>query len=123
MSKLKIEYRTEEQEKGNYFKGQTYWTFTIQDKTTVISIAPNETRKLEEIVKGIEKEAQDGFHLQENEHFEIEDADQCIMEYEKESGHRVDSELYPYTRYIFQNKDNPEVLEALLKEINESRCS
>lgn len=122
MGKLKIEYRTKEQEGKNHLKGKTYWSFTFDNKITKISIAPEETRKLEEIVKGIEKELQDGFHLQKDESFEIEDADQCIMDYEKENGYRIDSELYPYTRYIFQNKDNPEVLEALLKEINESRC-
>ena len=38
MRKLEIEYRTKEQDKENYFKDSTYFTFTIKDRTTVISI-------------------------------------------------------------------------------------
>ena len=75
MPKLKIEYRTKEQDRENYFKDNTYFTFIIKDRTTIISIAPNETRKLNDIVYGTEEELQDGYHLQEDEKFEISEFD------------------------------------------------
>lgn len=36
MPKLEIEYRTKKQDKENYFKDSTYFTFAIKDRTTVI---------------------------------------------------------------------------------------
>lgn len=106
MQKLEIEYRTKEQGKENYFKDSTYFTFTIKDRTTVISIAPSETRNLSDIVYGIEEELQDGYHLQKDEKFEIDEEIKFIMEYEEKEDRRMDNELYPYFKFIAQN--NPE---------------
>ena len=111
MPKLKIEYRTKEQDRESCFKDSTYFTFTIKDRTTVISIAPNETRKLSDIVYGIEKELQDGYHLQSGEKFEIDEEIKFIMEYEKTENRRMNNELYPYFKFIAQN--NPEKLKQL----------
>lgn len=69
MAKLIIEYRTKDEK--NCLENQTYFIFDIKTKTTTISIAPNETRKLNEIVNGIEKELQDGYHLNKDEKFNI----------------------------------------------------
>ncbi len=97
MPKLIIEYRTEENEE-NYFKGNTYFTFTIKDKITQISIAPNETRKLAEIVYGIEKQLQDGFHFEANEKFDISEFDKEIMELEESIGHRIHYKTYNWCK-------------------------
>ena len=118
MQKLEIEYRTKEQDKENYFKDSTYFTFTFKDRTTVISIAPNETRKLSDIVYGIERELQDGHHLQSEEKFEIDEDIKFIMEYEEKENRRMDNELYPYFKFIAQNKNNPEKLNQLLRHVN-----
>lgn len=119
MAKLVIEYRTEDE--GNYLKGQTYFSYTFENKTTIISIAPEETRKLNEIVYGIEKQLQDGYHLQKDEKFDIKESGQFIMDWENENN-RMDNELYPYFKFIGENKDNSEKLKELLTAINESRC-
>lgn len=55
MAKLMIEYRTKDEE--NNLKNQTYFIFDIKTRATTISIAPDEKRKLNEIVNGIEKES------------------------------------------------------------------
>lgn len=117
MEKLVIEYRTEDRD-DNYFKGKTYYSFNNEDKRTVISIAPEEKKKLNEIIYGIEKELQDGFNLRKDENFEIDEADKMIMEYEEEKDCRINGKLYPYLRYIGENKNNYEKLEKLLKIIN-----
>lgn len=98
MPKLEIEYRTKEQDKVNYFKDSTYFTFTIKDRTTVISIAPNETRKLSNIVYGIEEELQDGYHLQKDEKFEISQFDKYVIEYEEKYKTRIDSLVYNFVK-------------------------
>lgn len=116
MNKLVIEYRTDDTK--DYVKRGTCYSFFYEDRRTVISIDPEEKRKLSEIVFGIEKQLQDGFHLQKNEHFDIDEVHKCIMEYEKENNCRVDNKIYPYTRYIFENKDNPEQIEQFLRTIN-----
>ncbi len=121
MAKLVIEYRTKDEE--NYLKGQTYFIYTFDSRTTTISIAPDETRKLREIVKGIEKELQDGFYLKENETLEIDDTDKSIMEYEEEKNRRIEGKLYPILKLIYKNKDNPEQIERFLKILCESGCS
>ena len=98
MRKLEIEYRTKEQDKENYFKDSTYFTFTIKDRTTVISIAPSETRKLSDIVYGIEEELQDGYHLQKDEKFEISQFDKYVIEYEEKCKTRIDSLVYNFVK-------------------------
>lgn len=118
MAKLKIEYRTEKQDREDYFKDSTYFTFKLKDKTTIISIAPNETEKLSDIVYGIERELQDGHHLQSGEKFKIDEDVKFIMEYEEKEGRRMDNELYSYFRFIAQNKNNPEKLNQLLRYVN-----
>ena len=118
MPKLKIEYRTKEQDRENYFKNSTYFTFKLKDKTTIISISPDETEKLSNIVYEIEKELQDGHHLQKGERFEIDEEDKFIMEYEKTENCRVNAELYPYFRFIALNRNNPNELNQLLKYVN-----
>ena len=117
MGKLVIEYRTKDEE--NYLKGQTYFSYSLKNKATMISIAPEETRKLSEIVYGIEKELQDGYHLDKEERFEIEEADKSIMEYEEEKDCRIEAELYPILRMIYENKDNPEQLNQFLRIVKE----
>lgn len=94
------------------------FTFAIKDRTTVISIAPNETEKLSDIVYGIERELQDGHHLQSEEKFEIDEDIKFIMEYEEKENRRMDNELYPYFKFIAQNKNNPEKLNQLLRHVN-----
>lgn len=101
MPKLIIEYRTEENE-DNYFKGNTYFTFTIKDKTTQISIAPNETRLLKEIIYKIEKELQDGFHFEQDEKFEISEFDKQIMELEENIGHRIHCRTYNWCKMGYE---------------------
>mgnify|MGYP004509743167 FL=1 len=118
MPKLEIEYRTKKQDKENYFKDSTYFTFAIKDRTTLISIAPSETRNLSDIVYGIEEELQDGYHLQKDEKFEIDEEIKFIMEYEEKEDRRMDNELYPYFRFIALNRNNPEKLNQLLRYVN-----
>ena len=93
MPKLFIEYRTEENY-NDYFKGNTCFAFTVKDKTTQISIAPNETRGLAEIVYGIEKELQDGYHLEKDEKFEISEFDSLVMEFEENKKSRINYKVY-----------------------------
>mgnify|MGYP007124401851 FL=1 len=102
MRKLEIEYRTKEQDKENYFKDSTYFTFTIKDRATVISIAPNETRKLSDIVYGIEEELQDGYHLQKDEKFEISEFDKYVIEYEEKFKTRIDSLVYNFVKNNYE---------------------
>ena len=97
MPKLIIEYRTEDND-NDYFKGNTYFAFTVKDKTTQISIVPNETRKLSEIVYKIEKELQDGYHFEQDEKFDISEFDKLIMELEENIGHRVNSRVYNWCK-------------------------
>ena len=97
MPKLIIEYRTEDND-NDYFKGNTYFAFTVKDKTTQISIVPNETRKLSEIVYKIEKELQDGYHFEQDEKFDISEFDKQIMELEENIGHRVNSRVYNWCK-------------------------
>lgn len=94
MPKLKIEYRTKEQDRENYFKDNTYFTFIIKDRITIISIAPNETRKLSDIVYGIEEELQDGYHLEKDEKFEISEFDSLVMEFEENKKSRINYKVY-----------------------------
>jgi hypothetical protein len=98
MTKLNIEYRTKEQERKNCFKNSTYFTFIIKDRTTVISIAPNETRKLKDIIYGIEEELQDGYHLQKYEKFEISKFDKYVIEYEEKYATRIDELVYNFVK-------------------------
>ncbi len=99
MPKLIIEYR-ENDEKENYFKENTYFIFTLKDKTTRISIAPNEKRHLKEIVDGIEESLKDGFHLNKNESFEITEFDKNIIEYEEKYKKRIRNDIYNILRNL-----------------------
>lgn len=96
MPKLKIEYRIKDDE--NYFKNSTYFTFALKNKTTVISIAPNETRNLRDIIHGIEEKLQDGYQLQKDEKFEISNFDKYIIEYEEKYSTRIDSLVYNFVK-------------------------
>lgn len=115
MPKLIIECR-ENDEKENYFKENTYFIFTLKDKTTRISIAPNEKRHLKEIIDGIEESLQDGFHLNKNESFEISEFDKNIIEYERKTQKRVRNNLYN----IFKNL-NEQVKNGITTWENEIR--
>ena len=99
MPKLIIEYR-ENDEKENYFKENTYFIFTLKDKTTRISIAPNEKRHLKEIVDGLEESLKDGFHLNKNESFEITEFDKNIIEYEEKYKKRIRNDIYNILRNL-----------------------
>lgn len=124
MAKLKIEYRTKEQENKNCFKNSTYFTFTIKDRTTVISITPNETRKLKDIVYGIERELQDGYHLQKDERFEICKFDRYVIEYESQTNKRIDSKVYNICKNAYQSvEEGKTTWEHLIKILNERWCS
>lgn len=101
MAKLFIEYRTEEND-NDYFKGNTYFSFSVKDKETQISIAPNETRKLAEIVYKIEKELQDGFHFEQDEKFDISEFDKQIMELEESIGHRIHYRTYNWCKMGYE---------------------
>jgi len=127
MPKLKIEYRTKEQDRENYFKDNTYFTFKLKDKTTIISIAPNETEKLSDIVHEIEKELQDGHHFEKNEMFEISEFDKQIMETEENMKYRVDSQTYNLCKMgyeaVMQGKTTFDNLMKIMKrevDINDS---
>lgn len=105
MAKLKIEYRIKDEE--SYFKGKTYFSYSLLSKTTEISIAPNETRTLGKIVSEIEKELQDGFHLQKNEKFEINEFDKYVIEYEKQMCTRINSNVYNFCKDRYKSvKEN-----------------
>lgn len=82
MAKLSIVYRIKDNE-NDYFRGKTHYTYSFVNGNTEISIAPNETRKLADIVYGIEKDLQNGYTLQENEKFEIDEVSKAVMEVEK----------------------------------------
>lgn len=124
MKKLEIEYRTKEQDKENYFKGSTYFTFTIKGRTTVISIAPNETRNLSDIVYGIEEGLQDGYHLQKDEKFEISEFDKYVIKYESQINKRIDSKVYNICKNAYQLvEEGKTTWEHLIKELNERGCS
>ena len=100
MPKLIIEYRTKD-EKEKYYKSETYFIFSIESKTTTISIAPNETRMFKELIYEIEKDLQDGYHLNKDESFDISEFDKSIMEYEEEYNERVGSKKIMYFKEIF----------------------
>ncbi len=120
MPKLKIEYRTKEQDRENYFKDNTYFTFIIKDRTTIISIAPNETRKLNDIVYGIEEELQDGYHLQEDEKFEISEFDKYVIEYESQINKKIDSKVYNICKNAYKLVEEGKTSwECLIKVFNE----
>ena len=88
----------------------------MKDKTTRISIAPNENRYLKEIVYGIEESLKDGFHLNKNESFEISEFDKNIIEYEMKTQKRVRNNLYN----IFKNL-NEQVKNGITTWENEIR--
>lgn len=101
MAKLTIIYRTEDDDK-DYFKGNTYYSFLNDLKTTTISIAPNETRKLADIIYGVGKKLQNGFNLQKDEKFEIEKIDKTIMDMEKDKHERVNNLVCSYVKRGYQ---------------------
>jgi len=120
MQKLFIEYREEDKE-NDYYKGNTYFTFTIDNKVTEISIAPNETRLLKEIVYGIEKQLQDGYHLEKNEKFEISELDKEIIRQEENMKCRVNSRVYnlckmAYEKILQEKTTLDDIIRILRKE-------
>mgnify|MGYP004563160613 FL=1 len=122
MAKLKIEYRIKDEE--SYLKGKTYFSYSLLSKTTEISIAPEETRTLDEIISGIEKELQDGFHLQKNEKFEISKFDKYVIEYEKQICKRIDSYVYNFCKNGYKLvQDGRSTWEDLIEQLEERRCS
>lgn len=124
MTKLNIEYRTKEQERKNCFKNSTYFTFIIKDRTTVISIAPNETRKLKDIIYGIEEELQDGYHLQKYEKFEISKFDKYVIEYESQINKRIDSKVYNICKNAYQLvEEGKTTWEQSIKSLEKTNCS
>ena len=111
---LKIEYRKNDE--NNYFKGHTYFCFSFENKATKISIAPNETRKLNEIVSGIEKDLQDSHHLQNNERFEIDEFDKHVMDFETTNNKRIDNKLYNFLKMGFKLvQDKKATFDELIK--------
>ncbi len=123
MTKLNIEYRTKEQERKNCFKNSTYFTFIIKDRTTVISIAPNETRKLKDIICGIEEELQDGYYLQKYEKFEISKFDKYVIKYESQINKRIDSKVYNICKNAYQLvEEGKTTWEQLIKIIEKTKC-
>lgn len=107
MAKLTIEYRTQDNE-NNFFKGKTYYSFYSDFKTTKISIAPEETRKLADIVSGIEKELTNGYNLKVREKFEISEDDKKIMEYEEEN-ERLNNIVAYYVKKSYEKMLNGEI--------------
>ncbi len=122
MAKLKIEYRIKDEE--SYLKGKTYFRYSLSSKITEISIAPEETRTLDEIIRGIEKELQDGFHLQKNEKFEISEFDKYVIKYEKQICKRIDSYVYNFCKNGYKLvQDGRSTWEDLIEQLEERRCS
>jgi hypothetical protein len=122
MAKLKIEYRIKDEE--SYLKGKTYLSYSLLSKITEISIAPEETRTLDEIIRGIEKELQDGFHLQKNEKFEISKFDKYVIDYEKQICKRIDSYVYNFCKNGYKLvQDGKATWEDLIEQLEERRCS
>lgn len=95
MAKLIIQYRKEDVN-DNYTEGKTYYFLNNETQKVLLSIAPEETRTLNEIICA--------FGLKENSDLEIDIEDKYIMEYEEETGYRVDPKLYPYFRNIVKNE-------------------
>lgn len=121
MAKLKIEYR--KQGNKNYFGNNTYFTYIFENKNTVISIAPNETRMLKEIIDGIEEELQDGYHLQKDEKFEISKFDKYVIEYEILMSKRIDSYVYNFCKNGYKLvEEGKTTWEHLIKVLNKGRC-
>ncbi len=122
MAKLKIEYRIKDEE--SYLKGKTYLSYSLLSKITEISIAPEETRTLDEIIREIEKELQDGFHLQKNEKFEISKFDKYVIDYEKQICKRIDSYVYNFCKNGYKLvQDGKATWEDLIEQLEERRCS
>ncbi len=101
MAKLNVIYRMKDDEK-DYFKGKTYYTISFENGNTEISIAPEETRKLADIVHDIEKELQNKFYLQENKGFELDDVTKAVIELEKEQEDRIDNVVYNFCKNNYQ---------------------
>lgn len=122
MAKLKIEYRIKDE--GSYLKGKTYFSYSLLSKTTEISVAPEETRTLNEIISGIEKELQDGYHLLKDEKFEINEFDKYVIEYEKQICKRIDSYVYNFCKNGYKLvQDGKATWENLIEQLDERRCS
>ena len=115
-------YRIKDEE--SYLKGKTYLSYSLLSKITEISIAPEETRTLDEIIREIEKELQDGFHLQKNEKFEISKFDKYVIDYEKQICKRIDSYVYNFCKNGYKLvQDGKATWEDLIEQLEERRCS
>lgn len=100
MVKLNINYRIRDNKK-DYFKGQTYYTISFESKIAIISISPNEKRKLKEIVDGVTEELKTRTYLQKDELIEIEKFEKEIMKYEENNNERVDNNVHNILKILY----------------------
>ena len=100
MVKLNINYRIKDNER-DYFKGQTYYSISLESRITTISISPNEKRKLKEIVDGVTEELKTRTYLQKDELIEIEKFEKEIMKYEENNNERVDNNVHNILKILY----------------------
>lgn len=108
MVKLNIEYRIKDNE-NDYFKGQTYHIISFESKVATISIAPNETRKLKELVDNIAEDLKNRTYLGEDEKFEIDDFNKSIMEYEESKNERADNNVYNILKLLYPQLEDGKI--------------
>ena len=114
MKRLKIIYKTEKMMNCN----KTEISMNFKEPIAELWIGREETSKLGKLVNEMTEELKRRSWLIQDEELKISDFDKYIIDYENESGSRIDGAIYPYTKYIFENRDNPERLDELLKIIN-----
>ena len=120
MTKLSIEYRIKDSE-NDYFKGQTYHIISFETKAATISIAPNETRRLKELVDNITENLKNRTYIDEDEKLEIDDFNKSIMEYEESKNERVDNNVHNILQLLYPALEEGKIktLEEALIYVNE----
>lgn len=108
MAKLNIEYRIKDNE-NDYFKGNTYRIISFESKIATISIAPNETRRLKEIVNGITEDLKNKTYFDENEEIEIDDFEKEIMQYEENYNKRVGNNVHNILKLLYPKLESGEI--------------
>ena len=105
MVKLNINYRIKDNER-DYYKGQTYYSISLESRITTISICPNEKRKLKEIVDGIIEELKFRTYLKEDELVEIENFEKEIMNFEETNNERVNNKMHNILKLLYPHLEN-----------------
>ena len=108
MAKLEIIYRIKDDER-DYFKGQTYRIISFESKIATISIAPNETRRLKELVDGITKDLKSRTYFNEDEEIEIDNFEREIMQYEVNYNKRVGNNVHNILKLLYPQLESGEI--------------